>query len=754
MTRTQSWLPTVVTAWLMCLVTATVSAEVTLIDNGRPQATIVIADRPTNRDKVVAEDLQAHLKQMSGAELPIVAEQNRPDGLCVDIGATSRGLSVREALARRNDLNDEALVIIVDADRVILIGRTDPATGHAAYMLLERLGVRWLMPTPKGTFVPKLKSVKLQNQVIHDQPAFIMRAGLPAGDARDGDPDGTGKAWPNGVNAWGRRNRFGGIKWMGSGHSFQYLVPWEKYGATNPEWFSLHDGHRDRKQLCVSNQDVIRVASETVIQWAQKSPGRLFCVSPNDGSAETFCECENCRKLGNVSDQIVYFANEVTKRLVEHQPDAMVTYLVDYHAAGLPLNRPPHRNTVFWIPKWSVDRAHGIHHPKVKRFKDALTNWSRYGNQVITYTYYGHYNVFTYWPILHVMKVDIPYMWSQGVRGMYSQTNQNWGCQGLNYYVYAKMAWDPHVHVDAVVDEYCRLAFGPAYQTMLRYYDLLERTMDGGRVHYGRNFESAWIFTPAVVAEADALMQQALDQVERHVAGDPDEGLLWRMRYVAKGQELAKHYLSGHHAKMRYVETRDKALLETMKQHWTKTLSIMEDPGLPGVVEIPRMVRHLMRDLAPLEERLVYGPGPFQYHDGLDGGGKAVVHASTWQGFVAGDRGLNLRPHGSGTVSWRFEAERGCHFQTVRIEQVSRGAPKTTVSIRSPLTKGRTIELSPDEALNQAPLDLTRYTKGTAWFEIHITARNTTTNDILVIDQIAVDGAVVKDEDDRAAVVG
>ena len=41
-------------------------------------------------------------------------------------------------------------------------------------------------------------------------------------------------------------------------HTYEVLVPPEKYGKTNPEYYSLIDGKRNPvTQLCLSNPDVL-----------------------------------------------------------------------------------------------------------------------------------------------------------------------------------------------------------------------------------------------------------------------------------------------------------------------------------------------------------------------------------------------------------------------------------------------------------------------------------------------------------------
>jgi hypothetical protein len=732
-----------------------------IVDNQQPKATIVLPDNPTDRERIAAEDFQLHVLRMSGGKLPIVGQADRPGGLCIDIGATHRGRPVRQALARRADLNDEAVMIDVSDDRVVLIGRTDDATSHAVYILLEQLGVRWILPTQQGAFVPQRVTVTLANQKTIAQPAFTMRQGLPLSNHRDLVGSDAAKVWYSGVHAWSRRNRFGGLQWVGGGHSYNALVPPRKYFDAHPEYFALRDGERKTTQLCTTNAQVIRIATRTARGWARKFPGRLIGVGPNDG--DLFCECDPCRKMvykpGNQYDRIVTFANHIASEVSREFPEARFIFYADYHSEGAPTRVQPHQNLVFWVVKWSTDRAHGINHPNVKRFKNAIANWSKYGNKVILYTYYGHYNVFTYWPIVNVLKEDFPYFQDHGVTGVYSETHQHWGCQGLVYYVYGRLAWNPNADVDAIVDEYCHLAFGPAAKTMRQYYDLLEQTMDGASSVYGKRREVAAIFTPQVIARADTLMRMAEKQVAQYVAEHPDPDLQWRMNFVAKGQRLAKAYLSGHHAMMRYEQTRNKALLKKVEAAWTEAIDLMTDPDNPGIAE-HSAIREVTQELATLEDKLVYGPGEFHYSDGLDNGGKAILHSSSYKGFRAGTWGLDLPAKQSGEVSWRFTAADDCVFDTVSLRAINFSyrqmdrlkhkpddvqryqANSNDLEVRSPLTQGKYVPLAKNENLLNAKFDITKHIKGTGWFEVRFRAYNSSMQNILSVDNFMVSGTV------------
>ncbi len=78
---------------------------------------------------------------------------------------------------------------------------------------------------------------------------------------------------------------------------------------THPEYFGLVKGKRVEPgprvpwQPCLSNPDVIRIASEMAGSQFRESAGlRSFSLSGRDNTA--FCECAGCRaQPGNVSDR-------------------------------------------------------------------------------------------------------------------------------------------------------------------------------------------------------------------------------------------------------------------------------------------------------------------------------------------------------------------------------------------------------------------------------------------------------------------
>src|SRR5262249_42936696 len=51
----------------------------------------------------------------------------------------------------------------------------------------------------------------------------------------------------------------------------------------------------------------------------------------------------------------------------------------------------------------------------------------------------------------------------------------NWSTQGLEYYIAARLSWDPSQTYDALLDDYCRAGFGAGAEHLKQFYQLVDR---------------------------------------------------------------------------------------------------------------------------------------------------------------------------------------------------------------------------------------------------------------------------------------
>ena len=122
-------------------------------------------------------------------------------------------------------------------------------------------------------------------------------------------------------------------------HTFEVLVPPEKYGKSNPEYYSLIDGERNVvTQLCLSNEEMFDVLVTDLRKRINENPkAKYWSVSQNDN--DKYCQCGPCTKLnkkyGNVpSGSIVWFTNKVAREF----PDKIISTLAYWYTRVAPKN--------------------------------------------------------------------------------------------------------------------------------------------------------------------------------------------------------------------------------------------------------------------------------------------------------------------------------------------------------------------------------------------------------------------------------
>src|SRR5262249_44554519 len=109
---------------------------------------------------------------------------------------------------------------------------------------------------------------------------------------------------------------------------------------------------------------------------------------------------------------------------------------------------------------------------------------------------------------------DFRYLADHGMMGTdFDSCCHNWATQGLNYYVVARLHWNPEQDVDAIVDDYCKAGFGPAAKSVRKYFDGLEALLNEAAA---KDKKAVAVFTP----EALTGLRKELEQARKDVRSD------------------------------------------------------------------------------------------------------------------------------------------------------------------------------------------------------------------------------------------
>jgi hypothetical protein len=178
----------------------------------------------------------------------------------------------------------------------------------------------------------------------------------------------------------------------------------------------------------------------------------------------------------SLTDRMVYFWNAIAEKVAKAHPDKFL--VVDAYSvyAAPPVERKLHPNLV-------VRFAPLAYHAEDYR-QESLREWDAWSKAAKRI--YFRPNLMLAgrrdgMPLLYVHKFgkDFRYLASHGMMGTdFDACCHNWATQGLNYYIVARLHWNPEQDVDALVDDYCQAGFGPAAKSVRRYFDGLKALMD------------------------------------------------------------------------------------------------------------------------------------------------------------------------------------------------------------------------------------------------------------------------------------
>jgi len=176
-----------------------VKKQLTLVKHGKPKATIVLAAKPCKAAQLGAYELQQHVKLITGAELPIVREEEKTSkGVTIYIGESK---AVKKLGLKNKDFKNQEYLIRFLPNAIILTGRDkndfdkvvynidDPkkisglpswwdeiGSLYAVYDFLEQFcKVRWFAPNEFGMHYTKTKDLIVHGKNIRRQPFFSYR---------------------------------------------------------------------------------------------------------------------------------------------------------------------------------------------------------------------------------------------------------------------------------------------------------------------------------------------------------------------------------------------------------------------------------------------------------------------------------------------------------------------------------------------------------------------------------------------------
>lgn len=503
-----------------------------LVEEARPKATIVTALKPSTNAAAAARELQYYVRKMSGAELPIVTDEQDTTGPAILVGASRlteklADLTIPSGLT--SQLREEGFLIHCRGDHLVLAGNdAGPyfGTRYAVVELLHRLGVRWFMPGEFGEVIPQARTLAIAEMEVRQRPDFTMRNYWQHSHDKMADED----------YEWKIHHKMNPKMqdWFGvpGDSSVRGYMPGKEVFKTHADWFALQrNGSRDENMPCMSSTGMI--AHFVARVKAEARAGKKFSAfAPDDGVPR--CYCERCQKVANgfdgygsndrdplveasISNEWFHFVDAVLDEVNKEFPDYKIA-TNGYANRDIPpeiagFNR--RHNLVVMFANICACTMHAYDDPQcwqMQRQGQMLKQWGRLCDKVWLYNY--NYTMlvskFTITPMVNRLRRNIPILKQWGLLGFHDQDEADWTLTGIpTRLVRAALEWDTKTDVDAFLGDFYTRWFGRAATPMKSYYDAFEAAFASSPVHGHEDVVLNSIYTPALLKKLEAAIQQA-----------------------------------------------------------------------------------------------------------------------------------------------------------------------------------------------------------------------------------------------------
>jgi hypothetical protein len=281
--------------------------------------------------------------------------------------------------------------------------------------------------------------------------------------------------WPifrKSVTLWNDANCGGGYV-MNTSHAYDKIIRENKaVFDEHLEYYGLINGKRGSSKFCISNPGLRKlVVNYAIKSFEKKTTLDSISMDPSDGGG--WCECAECAKIGSPSDRALFLANTVAKALRSKFSGKRVgMYAYGFHSP--PPNIDVDQDVVINIATSFIRGGYTLN--------GLIKGWKKKKATIGIREYYNVYSWSYNAPgqsngsnVAYLQKT-IPEFYHQGARYMSAESGDNWGSNGLGYYLAERMMWDIEnsKKLYKFTEEFLKNCFGPAAGTMGEFYKLID----------------------------------------------------------------------------------------------------------------------------------------------------------------------------------------------------------------------------------------------------------------------------------------
>jgi len=496
-------------AFLLCFSVSIAQKQgIQITKAGKSKYKIIIPTKGNEQEIKAAALLQEYIFKISGDVLKIDADTVKSSKFEIILGKTNRKNPV--GCEYKSQEPDE-FQIVTSNNKLFIYGGEHKGILYGVIDLLEKyVGCIILAPD-----VEKIKTnldISIPDLNYSDKPANTFR--IVHGSFNN---NATYKDWM----------RLDNIDEMFAEgyfvHTFNRLVPWEKFFDTFPDYYAYMNGKHIIDQLCMSNPEVLkRVIERLRFEMAKQPDKKVWSVSQNDNFS--YCQCDKCMRVikeeGSASGPLIRFVNKIAQEF----PDKTISTLAYQFSRQAPLKTKPAENVQIMLCTIELNRSKSIEQdPQSQSFVKDIQDWGKICKNIYLWDYTVDFaHSITPFPNLHVLQPNIQFFTKNGAKVHFQQTNTAMGHEmsQLKAYLLARLLWNPDVNIDSVKTVFLQNYFEKAEPYIAQYLQTLENELVKSNEWldiYGppTNHENSFLS-----ASNMSLYNQLFDEAEKAVSND------------------------------------------------------------------------------------------------------------------------------------------------------------------------------------------------------------------------------------------
>ncbi len=344
---------------------------------------------------------------------------------------------------------------------------------NAVCALLSGWGARWYMPGELGEVLPTTKTLVVKPIDKTVRPDYAMRdwnwynfSGFDYDDV----------IWARRLGINTGHDLVGPLK---GPHGLVHVMSATAMKEKHVDYYALLAGKRDTEHRrggtpCFTSPGLERETVRYLRYLFDTYDLPSVDIWPGDGLK--VCQCDTCQGK-SASDLVWGFADRVARQILKSHPTKRVTCgaYTSYRAPPATIdNLSP--NLAVWIS--NCGRPLMLDDEHWNEYQTLITGWrSKVAPGNILRLENNRYHIFgdgpISYPAIHPRSVarDLKALKgiSHGDTGEQSQADGKWRTPAIEHitlYVQTQFLWDADQDVDALLEEYCRLYYGPAASTM------------------------------------------------------------------------------------------------------------------------------------------------------------------------------------------------------------------------------------------------------------------------------------------------